>query len=218
VDISIFDFSNVSLSAIDDAIENVSASRSQFGSVQNRLEHTLNNLATYQENLQASDSRIKDVDMAEEMVNFTKLQILQSAGTSMLAQANSAPQSVLKLLGELSILPWLAASRKLDGVTKIEALTETFRVYQDFDRRVVEKLRGMLNGQTPLPPPSAPGSVEVRVPMTREGDEAYLLLRHLQRPDEADADDRRFRLAFARMSEEDRDRIIRNYLRTGEFQ
>jgi len=98
VDISVFDFSNVSISAIDDAIENVSASRSQFGSVQNRLEHTLNNLATYQENLQASDSRIKDVDMAEEMVNFTKLQILQQAGTSMLAQANSAPSTVLSLL------------------------------------------------------------------------------------------------------------------------
>jgi flagellin len=98
VDISIFDFSNVSISAIDDAIENVSASRSQFGSVQNRLEHTLNNLATYQENLEASDSRIKDVDMAEEMVNFTKLQILQQAGTSMLAQANSAPSTVLSLL------------------------------------------------------------------------------------------------------------------------
>jgi len=98
VDISVFDFSNVSISAIDAAIENVSGTRSQFGSVQNRLEHTLNNLATYEENLQASDSRIKDVDMAEEMVNFTKLQILQQAGTSMLAQANTAPQSVLSLL------------------------------------------------------------------------------------------------------------------------
>ena len=59
----------------------------------------MNNLATYEENLTASESRIRDVDMASEMVNFTKLQILQSAGTSMLAQANSAPQSVLKLLG-----------------------------------------------------------------------------------------------------------------------
>ncbi|MDX6599026.1 MAG: flagellin, partial [Gaiellales bacterium] len=60
---------------------------------------TLANLATYQENLSASVSQIKDIDMAAEMVNFTKLQILQSAGTSMLAQANSSPQSVLKLLG-----------------------------------------------------------------------------------------------------------------------
>ena len=67
--------------------------------MQNRLEHTLNNLTNYQENLSASESQIKDVDMASEMVNFTKLQILQSAGTSMLAQANSSPQFVLKLLG-----------------------------------------------------------------------------------------------------------------------
>ena len=66
--------------------------------MQNRLEHTLNNLATYEENLQASESSIKDVDMASEMTNFTKLQILQQAGTAMLAQANTAPQSVLKLL------------------------------------------------------------------------------------------------------------------------
>ena len=69
-----------------------------FGAVQNRLEHRLNNLASYQENLVASESRIRDVDMAQEMVNFTKLQILQQAGTSMLAQANQAPQGVLSLL------------------------------------------------------------------------------------------------------------------------
>jgi flagellin len=66
--------------------------------VQNRLEHRLNNLATYQENLTASESRIRDVDMAEEMTKFTKLNILQQAGTSMLAQANQAPQNVLSLL------------------------------------------------------------------------------------------------------------------------
>ena len=96
---SLFTFSGtVSLSSIDAAIQNVSNARSTFGSVQNRLEHRLNNIATYEENLQASESRIKDVDMASEMVNFTKLQILNQAGTSMLAQANSAPQSVLSLL------------------------------------------------------------------------------------------------------------------------
>jgi len=99
VDPTAFDFTQPgAISAIDAAINNVSSARAEFGSVQNRLEHTLNNLATFQENLQASDSRIRDVDMAEEMVNFTKLQILQQAGTSMLAQANSAPQSVLSLL------------------------------------------------------------------------------------------------------------------------
>ena len=72
--------------------------RSTFGAVQNRLEHRLNNLATYQENLTASESRIRDVDMASEMVQFTKLQILQQAGTSMLAQANQSSQGVLSLL------------------------------------------------------------------------------------------------------------------------
>jgi flagellin len=86
------------ISAIDAAIENVSAMRGKFGAVQNRLEHTLNNLATYQENLMASESRIRDVDMASEMVEFSKNNILQQAGTSMLAQANQAPQAVLTLL------------------------------------------------------------------------------------------------------------------------
>ena len=88
----------VDIDDIDDAIKNVSTIRGTFGAVQNRLEHRLNNLATYQENLVASESRIRDVDMASEMVNFSKLQILQQAGTSMLAQANQAPQSVLSLL------------------------------------------------------------------------------------------------------------------------
>jgi flagellin len=86
------------ISAIDSAINNISSLRSTFGAVQNRLEHTLNNLATYQENLTASESRIRDVDMASEMVEFSKNQILQQAGTSMLAQANQAPQAVLSLL------------------------------------------------------------------------------------------------------------------------
>jgi flagellin len=83
---------------IDDAINNISAARATFGAVQNRLEHTIANLASYQENLTASESRIRDADMASEMVAFTKFQILQQAGTSMLAQANQAPQSVLSLL------------------------------------------------------------------------------------------------------------------------
>jgi flagellin len=91
-------FSALTLDTIDEAIKNVSNARSTFGAIQNRLEHRLNNLATYQENLVASESRIRDVDMAQEMVNFTKLGILQQAGTSMLAQANQAPQGVLSLL------------------------------------------------------------------------------------------------------------------------
>jgi flagellin len=91
-------FNSLTLDTVDNAIKNVSNARSAFGAAQNRLEHRLNNLATYQENLVSSESRIRDVDMASEMVNFTKLQILQQAGTSMLAQANQAPQSVLSLL------------------------------------------------------------------------------------------------------------------------
>lgn len=86
------------LKQIDEAIESVSAQRAEFGAVQNRLEHTLNNLSVYQENLSSSESRIRDVDMASEMVEFTKLQILQQAGTSMLAQAQQSGSSVLKLL------------------------------------------------------------------------------------------------------------------------
>jgi flagellin len=91
-------FAALTLDNIDESIKNVSNARSTFGAIQNRLEHRLNNLATYQENLVASESRIRDVDMAQEMVNFTKLGILQQAGTSMLAQANQAPQNVLSLL------------------------------------------------------------------------------------------------------------------------
>ena len=86
------------IAEIDAAIDNISAQRAQFGAVQNRLDHTLKNLAIYQENLQASESRIRDVDMAAEMVEFTKLQILQQSGTAMVAQANQLPQSVLQLL------------------------------------------------------------------------------------------------------------------------
>lgn len=90
--------SATALASVDAAIAGVSSVRAGFGAVQNRLEYTLNNLATYQENLISSESRIRDVDMASEMVNFTKLQILQQAGTAMLAQANQAPQGVLSLL------------------------------------------------------------------------------------------------------------------------
>ncbi len=86
------------LADIDTAIGRVSDTRAAFGAVQNRLEHTYNNLSVYQENLSASESRIRDVDMAAEMVNFTKNNILQQAGTSMLAQAQQSPQAVLSLL------------------------------------------------------------------------------------------------------------------------
>jgi flagellin len=76
----------------------VSDYRAGIGAVQNRLERTVNNLNVAVENLAASESRIRDTDMAEEMVNFTKSQILSQAGSAMLAQANSTSQGVLQLL------------------------------------------------------------------------------------------------------------------------
>ncbi|MBG0816700.1 flagellin [Planomonospora sp. ID82291] len=87
------------IDALDGAIQEVSDQRARLGAYQNRFEHTLNNLNVAIENLSASESRIRDTDMAQEMVGFTRNQILSQAGTSMLAQANQAPQSVLKLLG-----------------------------------------------------------------------------------------------------------------------
>jgi hypothetical protein len=132
-------------------------------------------------------------------------------------QDRSKLESVLKLLDELSILPWLSASRNLEGAPRIHALSEAYRIYQDLDRRVIENLRGMLKEQTPIPPPASPGPIEVAAPGTRECDEAYLLLRHLHKPGEADADDRRYRLSFTRMTEEERDSGIRHYVETGEF-
>ena len=83
---------------IDDAIGAVSTKRSKLGATQNRLEHVVNNLSVAVENLTASESRIRDTDMAMEMANFTKHQILSQAGTAMLAQANAVPQNVLSLL------------------------------------------------------------------------------------------------------------------------
>ena len=76
----------------------MSLQRADLGAFQNRLEHTINNLNVAAENLAASESRIRDADMASEMVTFTRNQILQQAGTAMLAQANQIPQSVLSLL------------------------------------------------------------------------------------------------------------------------
>jgi flagellin len=87
------------ISEIDTAISAVSTARATFGAVQNRLDHSLSVAAAYQENLTSAESRIRDVDIAEEMVALTKNQILSQAGTAMLSQANQAPQSVLRLLG-----------------------------------------------------------------------------------------------------------------------
>ncbi|MBN8208725.1 flagellin [Bacillus sp. NTK071] len=86
------------LGAIDEAISQVSVERSNLGAFQNRLEHTINNLNTSSENISASESRIRDVDMAKEMMNMTKENIKAQAAQAMLAQANQAPQQVLQLL------------------------------------------------------------------------------------------------------------------------
>jgi flagellin len=86
------------ITVIDNAIQKVSSERANLGAFQNRLEHTINNLGTASQNLTAAESRIRDVDMAAEMTNFTKDNILAQAGTAMLAQANQQPQLVLQLL------------------------------------------------------------------------------------------------------------------------
>ncbi|MDQ2650263.1 MAG: flagellin [Actinomycetota bacterium] len=86
------------ISTIDSAIGGVSTNRANLGAVQNRLEHTIANLSVAAENLSASESRIRDTDMAQEMVAFTRSQILTQAGTAMLAQANQVPQGILSLL------------------------------------------------------------------------------------------------------------------------
>ena len=99
IDVSSQDAANSAIDTIDSAITIVSTERSKLGALQNRLEHTIANLGTSAENLQAAESRIRDLDMAEEIMAFTKNNILQQAATAMLAQANMAPQSVLQLLG-----------------------------------------------------------------------------------------------------------------------
>ncbi|WP_449403183.1 flagellin N-terminal helical domain-containing protein [Exiguobacterium artemiae] len=98
VDVSSQSGAASALTSIDSAIKNVSSERSKLGAVQNRLEHTINNLKTSSENITAAESRVRDVDMAKEMMNQTKNSILAQAAQAMLAQANQQPQGVLQLL------------------------------------------------------------------------------------------------------------------------
>lgn len=98
VDISNRESASATISKIDEAIKSVSEQRATLGAVQNRLEHTINNLGTASENLTAAESRIRDTDMAKEMMEFTKNNILMQAAQAMLAQANQQPQGVLQLL------------------------------------------------------------------------------------------------------------------------
>ncbi len=97
--VSSFSKAGTAMKAVQDAIELVSTQRSKLGALQNRLEHTINNLDTASENTQAAESRIRDTDMADEMVEYSKNNILAQAGQSMLAQANQSNQGVLSLLG-----------------------------------------------------------------------------------------------------------------------
>ena len=98
VDILTRGAASTAVSTVDEAINSVSTQRASLGAIQNRLDHKINNLDTSAENLQAAESRIRDVDMAKEMMNFTKNNILSQAANAMLAQANQAPQAVLQLL------------------------------------------------------------------------------------------------------------------------
>jgi flagellin-like hook-associated protein FlgL len=98
LDVTTHDNATAAITVINDAIAKVSAERSKLGAMQNRLEHTINNLGTSSENLTAAESRIRDVDMAKEMMEFTKMNILSQAAQAMLAQANQQPQGVLQLL------------------------------------------------------------------------------------------------------------------------
>ncbi|MBS7344113.1 MAG: flagellin [Caryophanon sp.] len=99
LDLSTHESAAAAITVLDSAINKVSTQRASLGAVQNRLEHTINNLGASSENLTAAESRIRDTDMAKEMMNFTKNNILTQAAQSMLAQANQQPQGVLQLLG-----------------------------------------------------------------------------------------------------------------------
>ena len=98
LDITTADTAKAAIDTVNDAIDSVSSIRSDLGALQNRLEHTINNLGVQTENITAAESRIRDVDMAKEMMNYTKNNILVQASQAMLAQANQVPQGVLQLL------------------------------------------------------------------------------------------------------------------------
>lgn len=97
-DVSTQDAANKAIDMVDAAVKTVSMQRAGLGALQNRLEYTVNNLTTTNENLTAAESQIRDTDMATEMINYTKNNILQQASQAMLAQANQQPQAILQLL------------------------------------------------------------------------------------------------------------------------
>nr|WP_305371850.1 flagellin [Photobacterium leiognathi] len=99
LDLSTADGAQNAIDVLDSAMEQIDEKRAEIGAFQNRMNHTMSNLANINENVNASNSRIKDVDFASETINMTKGQILQQAGTSILAQAKQIPQAALSLLG-----------------------------------------------------------------------------------------------------------------------
>ena len=126
-------------------------------------------------------------------------------------------QTVLGMLGELSIIPWLTAARARTGPDRMAALFEAFRAGKRYEESVVARLRTMLEQRGPLPPPPVRGAMEVQPPQVRECDEAYLLLRHLHIPDAPAADAREYDTSFRRAPQGERDRWIQRYTESGEF-
>ena len=98
IDVTSHEKASAAIKVFDTAIERISGERASLGALQNRLEHTINNLQVTTENLTSSESRIRDVDMAKEMTDFTKNNILNQSAQAMLAQANQLPQGILQLL------------------------------------------------------------------------------------------------------------------------
>lgn len=125
--------------------------------------------------------------------------------------------TILQSLGELAILPWLAAAEQRSGRDRIDALkaaAEATLAYQD---RLVKMLRDMLGRREDLPPPPIRGAMEVKPPVARECDEAFLMLRGLHMPDQPDAERQESNAQFRRLGKAERDQQIKRYLEKGSF-
>jgi len=125
-------------------------------------------------------------------------------------------ETVLGMLNELSILPWLVAARNLQGTAQTAALTSAFQGYENLGQQIVPLLRSMLGKRTALRPADL-GPLEVKPPIMRECDHAYLLLRRLAKPDEAETDSHRYGVAFSKLNEKERERLVLGYAKANEF-
>jgi hypothetical protein len=125
-------------------------------------------------------------------------------------------ETLLGMLNELSILPWLVAARSMEGTAQTGALTSAFQAYENLGQQIVPMLRSMLGKRTALRPPDL-GPLEVKPPIMRECDHAYLLLRRLAKPDEAETDSHRYGTAFSRLGDKERERLILGYVKSNEF-